>query len=73
MWQRGENHAQHILTAAEAIEIREMARDGAWTLREIGEIFGVSKATVFDLKTQRTWRHLWDDATTGNGNRVAEE
>jgi IS30 family transposase len=65
-WPCGEDHAQHKLSQAEVIEIRELAREGSWSFREIGEMFGVSKATVSDIKHGRAWAHLWNDATTEN-------
>jgi transposase len=71
-WPRGEDHAQHILTTAEVIEIRELARKGSHSLREIGEIFGVSKATVFDLKTKRTWKHVWENDGSQNAKPSTE-
>jgi hypothetical protein len=55
----GEQHGRAILRSDEVREIREMARKGSWSLREIGEIYGVSKSTVADIRTGRTWRHLW--------------
>jgi hypothetical protein len=55
----GEAHGRAILRSDEVREIREMSRKGTWSLREIGEIFNVSKATVADIKHGRTWRHLW--------------
>ena len=57
----GERHGRAKLRALEVQEIAEMTRRGSWSLSEIGEIFGVSKATVSDIKHRRTWSHLTDD------------
>jgi hypothetical protein len=77
-WWCGEDHAQHKLTEKQVVEIKELAlrsanqpNDNRYTtsspsLREIGLMFGVSKATVFDIKHSRIWKHLWDDAPTEN-------
>jgi hypothetical protein len=63
----GEAHGRAILRSDEVIEIREMARKGSWSLREIGEMYGVAKSTVADIRQGRTWKFLWkDDAPTAN-------
>jgi hypothetical protein len=55
MWYCGEDHPLAKLTRAEVLEIKEMARKGELSMRQIGECFGISKATVFVIKTGRTW------------------
>ncbi len=63
----GEQHGRAILRADEVREIREMLRRGTWSLREIGEAFGVSKSTIADIKMQRTWQNdVEDDALAAN-------
>jgi hypothetical protein len=51
----GEGHPLAKLTRAEALEIKEMAGKGELSIRRIGEMFGVSKTAVFDIKHGRTW------------------
>jgi predicted DNA-binding protein YlxM (UPF0122 family) len=51
----GEDHTLAKLTRAEVLEIKEMARKSDLSMRQIGEMFGVSKTTVFDIKAGRTW------------------
>ncbi len=47
---------------------REMLRQGTWSLREIGEAFGVAKSTISDIKHSRTWNDAGDDAAAANAN-----
>jgi hypothetical protein len=51
----GEERPLAKLTRAEALEIKEMARKGELSMRQIGECFGVSKTAVFDIVHGRTW------------------
>jgi hypothetical protein len=51
----GEDHPLAKLRRSEALEIKEMARKGELPMQRIGEMFGVSKTTVFDIKHGRTW------------------
>jgi hypothetical protein len=51
----GEDHPLAKLTRAEVLEIKEMARKSELSMRRVGEMFGVSKTTVFDIKHGRTW------------------
>lgn len=54
---RGEKHGMTKLTEAQmrAIEASGLPR------KELAAQFGVSKATVANIKRHKTWRHLWTD------------
>jgi DNA invertase Pin-like site-specific DNA recombinase len=70
----GERHGRAKLREADARKVRALALGGVLSLAEIAAVFWISKATVWDLKTKRTWRHLWqNDALPATNNRVNEE
>ncbi len=60
---RGELDPQAKLTEEEAWAIR---KSRGWSAARIGEKYGVSKATVHDIRNGRTWRHQLEDAPTEN-------
>jgi transposase len=62
----GERHGRAKLRERNARDARELALGGVLSLRQIAEIFGVSKATVFDLKTRRTWKRTWENDGSQN-------
>jgi hypothetical protein len=63
---RGETHGMAKLCVAEVKEIFCLAREGSFSLREIGEMFNVSKPTVQCIKQRRTWSHLdYGDGSEG--------
>jgi predicted DNA-binding protein YlxM (UPF0122 family) len=55
----GEQAGPAKLTEDQARQIRKLALIGAYSQREIGEMFGVSKTAVGWIKRGRNWRHLW--------------
>ena len=57
----GENNGQAKLTEDQARQIRKLALRGAFTLKEIGEMFNVTNTNVWWIKHGRTWRHLWQN------------
>jgi hypothetical protein len=57
----GENNGQAKLTEDQAHQVRKLALGGAFTLREIGEMFGVSHTAVSWIKSGRNWKHLWQN------------
>jgi hypothetical protein len=55
---KGERHHHAKLTADEVREIRKLD-DGTWPPRyKIAALFEVSAATIFEIATRRTWRHI---------------
>lgn len=58
---RGEDHVSSKLREADVREIYAMAHESSWSLKEIGEMFGVSKGTVQHIKSRRSWAWLWSE------------
>jgi hypothetical protein len=58
----GENNGQAKLTEDQVRQIRKLALAGTFTLKEIGEMFGVANTNVWWIKHGLSWKHLWDDA-----------
>jgi hypothetical protein len=57
----GENNGQAKLTEDQVRQIRKLALGGAFTLKEIGEMFNVANTNVWWIKHGLSWRHLWQD------------
>jgi len=55
---KGENHPQSILTEKDVIEIIKLCNEGNLTQKEIGELFGVSRDIISDIKTGKSWKHI---------------
>jgi predicted XRE-type DNA-binding protein len=53
-----------VLTEERAAQIRKLVREGAYSLKQIAEMFGVSVATVCDIRRGRSWKHLWHNAAS---------
>lgn len=53
----GEKHYAAKLTYEKVKEIRELAENSVYNNREIGEMFGVSRATIWDITSNRTWNY----------------
>jgi hypothetical protein len=47
------------LSEEEAREVYRLAWTGDFTLRQIGEAFGISLSQVHLIKTKREWKYLW--------------
>jgi hypothetical protein len=56
----GERNGSAVLTAEQVRQIYKLALEGSWTQREIGEEFGVSHHSVWNIRHRRKWRHLWE-------------
>ena len=54
----GERHHAAVLTEVEVYAVRDLCATGELTHREIGERFGIRKATVSNIHTRKTWKHL---------------
>jgi hypothetical protein len=55
---RGEQHANHVLTEQDVIAIRGVHAKGDNSLREIGEMFGVTYQTIWMIVTRQQWKHV---------------
>lgn len=53
----GSQCGQAKLNEEQVIEIKEMFKSGIRS-KEIADLFGVSQATICDIKSKRTWKHL---------------
>jgi hypothetical protein len=58
---KGEESGGAKLKEDEAREIYMLAHGGQYTLREIGDMFGVTPGPVWSIKHKRTWKHLWEE------------
>ncbi len=59
VYPKGERHAMAILTEQQAREIKaELANPYRGQLDDLAEEYGVSKHCIFDIKRERSWRHV---------------
>jgi len=54
----GENHPQVVLTERDIIQIKRYLSEGNLSQKEIGKMFGVNQATISNIKTGKSWKHL---------------
>jgi len=54
----GENNPRHILTECDVRKIRALLRDEVMTLKEIGDMFGVSKSAIANIKYGHSWSNI---------------
>ena len=52
---KGDKSRNRILTEADIPQIRRMANEGKLTLKEIGDIYGVCKSTIYKIKRGINW------------------
>jgi DNA-binding CsgD family transcriptional regulator len=55
---RGEACYNAKLTRDDVVEIRRLYATGGYSYREIGEMFGISPVSAFDVVRRRTWKHV---------------
>lgn len=55
---RGEKSSNAKLNSRQVRVIRRLIESKSMTQEEIGNIFGVTEATIRDIKTRRRWGHL---------------
>lgn len=60
---QGEQVAGHVLTEKQVLEICELLKTSNFSLREIGEKYGVSKYCIHDIKRKKSWSWLTKDYT----------
>lgn len=54
----GDKCSYSKLSSKQVLEILELIRDNEYTIKEIAEKFNVSRATITDIKLNRTWKQL---------------
>jgi hypothetical protein len=57
-YQRGDDNPAAVLTPETVIEIRETYAAGGISLRQLGDMLGVSKTTIQNIVSGKTWGHL---------------
>ena len=55
---RGHRHGMAKLTEAQVLRIRLIAAETLMTHAEIGDQFGVSDGTIWDIIHRRYWTHI---------------
>lgn len=55
---KGEKNGMAVITEKEALEIYNLAIKEEYTLKEIGDMYGISLCTVSEIKTGRKWSHV---------------
>jgi hypothetical protein len=53
---RGERNGHAKLTEEDVREIRELR--GAFTVRELGELYGINSGSISDIQNRKRWRHV---------------
>ncbi|KKM62165.1 hypothetical protein LCGC14_1524500, partial [marine sediment metagenome] len=53
----GENHGMHKLTEKKVLKVKRLLKEGT-TQQKIAEMFDVSRMTITDINTGRTWSHV---------------
>ena len=54
----GEINGSHVLNEKQVIEICKLIIKNEMTLKQIGDIYGVEKSTINNIKRGKTWRYL---------------
>ena len=55
---KGENNGSSKLTNGEVLEIRRLYQEGSVTLKQLGEIYGISISSIYNVVSFQTWKHL---------------
>jgi|GEM_PF-5030253 len=63
---RGENHPRSILTEGDVWEIIKLHQSEGFSIQSICQKFGVSKSTIHDVLTRKTWKHLKREKDANN-------
>jgi predicted XRE-type DNA-binding protein len=62
----GEANGRHVLCELQVRLLYQLAKEGTYSQKEIGRLFGVSQSAVRDVKLRRTWSHLdYGDGSKG--------
>lgn len=54
---QGELNSQAVLQPEDVLDIRELIKQGMRPYK-IAKVFGVSPATIYDIKSRRSWKHI---------------
>ena len=54
----GEENHESILTDEDVVKICELIVSKQYTLKEIGDMFGVSRSTISNIKRKVNWKHI---------------
>lgn len=54
----GENNHEAVLTEKQVIEISELLVQKKYTLKQIGDMYGVHKSTISNIKRKKNWVYL---------------
>lgn len=54
----GERNGSAKLTDSDVIAIRDLLSNGQHTLKQIGDMFGVSKSTINNINRNVNWKHI---------------
>lgn len=57
----GELNGQSVLTESEVLEICDLLLENKLTLKQIGDMYGVEKSTISNIKRKKTWGYLTKD------------
>ena len=63
---KGIQHGSHRLTDAEVLELRRIYAEGRISIRDLADIFNVSRATIHDAVRKKTWKHVGETEEDGN-------
>ena len=63
---QGENNGFAKLTEAQVVEIKQLLAEGNLKHKTIGSQFNVSRSTVKDIKSGRSWSHIPNAASSAN-------
>jgi hypothetical protein len=64
----GEQNGHHVLCEVQVHLVYQLAKEGTYSQRELGKLFGLSQSAVSDIKHRRTWSHLnYGDGSEGAG------
>ena len=55
---KGSQHPMAVLSEADALHIRTQYHAGGLTMRQLGDMHGVSRFAVSDLLRGKSWKHL---------------
>jgi hypothetical protein len=60
-WVRGSNSGKSKLDEQKAKEIYDLANKSTLTIKEITELYNISKPVVIQIKNRKAWIHIHKD------------
>jgi predicted XRE-type DNA-binding protein len=55
---QGELNHEAVLTEQQVHKICKLLQEGNMSLHQIGQLFGVSKSTISNIKRKKNWTHI---------------